>query len=215
MIWLTWRQFRASGTLVFGALVILAVVLAVTGPNLVHSYDTHTATCKLNGVSPSNCGCPDITADAALLVVLTSLILVGPALIGIFWGAPLIARELETGTYRLGWTQSVTRRRWLAVRLGVVGLGSVVAAGLLTLMVDWWSSPIERVNADRFAPAAFGLLGITPIGYAAFAFAPRGHRWGTAPPDRSCDGHHAGRLRGRSAGRHVLGTPSLSRTSPR
>lgn len=26
---------------------------------------------------------------------------VAPALFGIFWGAPLLARELETGTYRL------------------------------------------------------------------------------------------------------------------
>jgi ABC-type transport system involved in multi-copper enzyme maturation permease subunit len=34
-----------------------------------------------------------------------------PALLGMFWGAPLIARELESGTYRLAWTQSVTRRR--------------------------------------------------------------------------------------------------------
>ena len=50
-----------------------------------------------------------------------------PALIGIFWGAPLVARELETGTFRLAWTQSVTRTRWLAVKLAVLGLGSVIA----------------------------------------------------------------------------------------
>ena len=35
-----------------------------------------------------------------------------------FWGAPLLAREFETGTFRLAWTQSVTRTRWLAVKLG-------------------------------------------------------------------------------------------------
>jgi len=39
-----------------------------------------------------------------------------PALLGIFWGAPLIARELETGTCRLAWNQSVTRTRWLTVK---------------------------------------------------------------------------------------------------
>ena len=44
-----------------------------------------------------------------------------PALIGIFWGAPLIARELETGTYRLAWNQSVTRARWIAVKLAWSG----------------------------------------------------------------------------------------------
>ena len=36
---------------------------------------------------------------------MSSVILL-PALIGIFWGAPLIARELESCTYRLSWTQS-------------------------------------------------------------------------------------------------------------
>ena len=52
-----------------------------------------------------------------------------PALIGMFWGAPLIARELETGTFRLAWTQSVSRIRWLLVKLGLVGLASQRSAG--------------------------------------------------------------------------------------
>ena len=38
----------------------------------------------------------------------------------------------------MAWTQSVTRTRWLAVKLAVVGAGSVLAAGLLSLMVTWW-----------------------------------------------------------------------------
>ena len=104
-----------------------------------------------------------------------------PALIGVFWGAPLVARELETGTYRLAWNQSVTRTRWLAVKLGLIGLAAMAAAGLLSLMVTWWSSPIDQALAargpqraqrrNRFAPLLFGARGIVPIGYAAFAFA--------------------------------------------
>ena len=86
--------------------------------------------------------------------------LVVPALIGMFWGAPLIARELETGTYRLAWTQGVTRKRWLAVKLGLVGLASMAVAGLLSLMVTWWSSPLDRVNADPFT--LFDQRGIVP-----------------------------------------------------
>ena len=97
------------------------------------------------------------------------LLVVVPGVIGVFWGAPLMARELETGTYKLAWTQSVPRKRWLAVKLGLVGLFSVAAAGLLSLMVTWWSSPIDRVNADPFT--VFDQRGIVPFGYAAFAFA--------------------------------------------
>jgi hypothetical protein len=88
-----------------------------------------------------------------------------------FWGAPLIAHELETGTFRLAWTQSVSRLRWLLVKLGLVGLASMVAAGLLSLMVTWWSSPIDMVNQNRFSPSSFALHGFVPAGYAIFAFA--------------------------------------------
>ena len=88
-----------------------------------------------------------------------------------FWGAPLIAREIETGTFRLAWTQSVTRVRWLLVKLGLVGLASVVVAGGLSLMSTWWFSPLDKVNQNRFSPASFGLHGFVPAGYALFAFA--------------------------------------------
>jgi hypothetical protein len=114
---------------------------------------------------------PVLTMDGKLETGLSDVLLIAPALIGIFWGAPLIARELETGTYRLVWTQSITRRRWLAAKLGVVGLVSVAVAGLLSLMLTWWSSPIDTANANRFGDAMFSLRDITSIGYAAFAFA--------------------------------------------
>jgi len=108
----------------------------------------------------------NLLQDLARLVML-----VAPALIGIFWGAPLIARELEAGTQRLAWTQSVTRGRWVAVKLSLVGLASMATAGLLSLMVTWWSSPFDQVGASRLDPAIFGQRGIAPVGYAAFAFA--------------------------------------------
>ena len=60
------------------------------------------------------------------------LVIVVPGVLGLFWGAPLVARELQTGTYRLAWTQSVSRRRWLLVKLGVVGLAAMATAGLLS-----------------------------------------------------------------------------------
>jgi hypothetical protein len=38
-------------------------------------------------------------------------------------------------------------------------------------MADWWASPLDAVNQDRFGVANFSFHGIAPIGYAAFAFA--------------------------------------------
>jgi hypothetical protein len=100
-----------------------------------------------------------------------NVVVAAPALVGVFWGAPLIARELETGTYRLAFTQTVTRTRWLAVKLSIVGVASVVAAGLLSLMLTWWFRPIDLVSMNRLTPAVFGERGVAPAGYAAFAFA--------------------------------------------
>ncbi|WP_228718225.1 transporter [Kitasatospora acidiphila] len=102
-----------------------------------------------------------------------------PAVIGVFWGAPLVARELEAGTHRLAWNQSVTRSRWLAAKLGLVGLAAVAAAGLLTLAMSWWNAPIDQAIAsgggasgfpDRLSPTMFDSRGVVPIGWAAFAF---------------------------------------------
>jgi hypothetical protein len=170
MIWLAWRQFRSQALVVAGLLAALAIVLIVTGPHLVSLSDNYLKACHAN----RDCGStsnPVLNTDGPLESALSDLLLLVPALIGIFWGAPLVARELETGTYRLSWTQSVTRRHWLAAKLAVVGLSSVAVAGLLSLMVTWWSSPIDTANANRFGVAVFGLRDITPVGYAAFAFA--------------------------------------------
>ena len=157
MIRLAWRQFRAEAGIGIGAFVVVAVVLAVTGPHLMSVYRT----------APSQ-----VTAtDGPLQIALLSLLILTPALLGIFFGAPLIARELETGTYRLAWTQSVTRLRWLAVKLGLVGLASSLLAGGLSLMAAWWANPINIVSRNRFSPALFGIFGVVPFAYALFAFA--------------------------------------------
>jgi ABC-type transport system involved in multi-copper enzyme maturation permease subunit len=166
-----WRQFRVQAAVAAGALVVIAVVLAITGSHLVHVYDTSVATCKANRGSSAVCVNAVTNTYRFLQDALPVLVIVVPALIGIFWGAPLVARELETGSCRLAWTQSVSRSRWLFVKLGVVGVSSMVAAGLLALMVTGWSSPIEKVSPNRFSPSLFSVLGIAPIGYAAFAFA--------------------------------------------
>jgi hypothetical protein len=170
MIWLTWRQFRAQAVVAAGALAVLAVGFAVTGPQLVHLYDTTVATCQ----AQHNCSIANNAfqgQDTFLQDLARLVLLVGPALIGMFWGAPLIAHEVEAGTHRLAWTQSVTRLRWLAVKLGLAGLASMAAAGLLSLMVTWWSSPLDRAGADWLTPSVFGERGIVPVGYAALAFA--------------------------------------------
>jgi hypothetical protein len=168
MIRLAYRQFRTQGLVLLGALVVLALLTAVTGPHLVHLYDTLIRGCQAAGDCTAARNSMRST-DGNLRTWLDALVLAVPAILGIFWGAPLIARELETGTYRLVWTQSVTRTRWLAVKLGLVGLASMAVAGLTSLMVTWWASPIDRATVSGFGN--FDKRDIVPIAYTAFAFA--------------------------------------------
>ncbi|MFC1440525.1 hypothetical protein ABUW04_19910 [Streptacidiphilus sp. N1-10] len=140
MIRLAWLQFRVQAAVGFGALAVLAGVLAVTGRH-----------------------------DDSLRLWLGVLMMVVPGLVGAFWGAPLVASEAAAGTLPLAWTQSVSRRRWLGVRIGVTALAAMTATGLLSLLVTWWASPLDR--ADRSVFATFDQRGVVPIGYAAFALA--------------------------------------------
>ena len=94
-----------------------------------------------------------------------------PALLGMLWGAPLVARELENGTFRLAWTQSVTRRRWLSVRVALVGVAVLAVVAVASSLVSWGLAPIVAIDLNRFAPSMFTARGIVAIGYAVFAFA--------------------------------------------
>jgi hypothetical protein len=94
---------------------------------------------------------------------------VAPALLGIFWGAPLLAREYETGTHRLAWTQSVSRSRWLLTRLALGALTTIAAASVLSLTVTWWYRAFDHVEANQYA--VFDRRSIAPVGFALFAFA--------------------------------------------
>ncbi|MFB4312136.1 ABC transporter permease subunit [Actinomadura sp. GTD37] len=173
MIWLTFRQFRAQAAVVFGGLAVLGAALAVSGPSLADRYAGGLASCRSEDAC-SRFATTFFNDHQVQYGAVIAIVMVLPALIGLFWGAPLIARELESGTHRLAWNQSVTRTRWLAAKLGLVGLAAMVAAGLAVRMANWWSGPLDEAVADRFpriAPVAFSAHGIVPIGYAAFAFA--------------------------------------------
>jgi ABC-type transport system involved in multi-copper enzyme maturation permease subunit len=168
MIRLTWRQFRVPATVAAAALVVVAVFAAYTGPDLAHTYAATLAACGRTG-DCSSATKAFVHSYTALSTAFGTLLTFAPALVGVFWGAPLVAREIEGGTLALAWTQSVTRTRWLLVKLAVVGLASALCVGLLSLVVTWWSRTLDIASATEFA--TFGQRDIAPIGYALFAFA--------------------------------------------
>jgi hypothetical protein len=170
MIWLTLRQFRAQALTVLALLVAATIGLLATGLPMHHSYATDLATCTPLNNCDSTLGDFQHTYNPPL-GLLQLLVLITPALIGIFWGAPLIGRELETGTHQLAWNQTVTRTRWLAVKLTVVGVAAIATAGILSWLLTWWAGPLDAIQGDRWGAMTFATRDIVPLGYAAFAFA--------------------------------------------
>ncbi|MFJ6213503.1 ABC transporter permease subunit [Streptomyces sp. NPDC092296] len=169
MIWLTWRQFRTQALAALAAVLLLGSYLVTLGVQIHREHDRVLAQCRSHGNCPSLLA--SFTSQYHLPVTLLGyLLIIVPGIIGMFWGAPLITRELELGTHRLVWNQSVTRRRWLAAKLGLVGLGAMAVTGVLSLLLTWAASPFDQVQADRFTPMLFGARNIAPVAYAAFAF---------------------------------------------
>ena len=130
MTWLAWRQFRIAGRRRLRAAGAIAVAFV-----LVSLPDSTGATL----IETLSQGGSEVTVYSAGVLAMLAL----PAVVGVFWGAPLVARELETGTHRLVWTQSISRTRWLATKVGLVGLAAVAGAGILTALVTWWCGPID------------------------------------------------------------------------
>jgi hypothetical protein len=198
MIWLTWRQFRPQAIAAASALAVAAIVLAVTRQGLAAGYNAAgLSACHAHCASDASLFLDRVgNLDHVLFFGTVFLLVAVPALIGLFWGAPLIAREVEAGTHRIAWNQSVTRTRWTLVKLGLVGLAAVATAGLLSLLVTWWASPIDAASLAggaaqavasaggngahitfngfaeaRLDPVIFDARGVAPLGDAALAFA--------------------------------------------
>jgi hypothetical protein len=170
MTWLTWRQARAQTLAAFGALAVLAIYLVLLGLAIRDFNDGHIVGCA----AANSCEqARHLFEDKYIAQLsLTGALLIGvPGAIGVFWGAPLITRELETGTHRLVWNQSVTRTHWLAVKLGFLALLSVILVGLFSFLLTWAAEPFDRLVGSRFSPMTFDSRDVAPLGYALFGFA--------------------------------------------
>jgi hypothetical protein len=173
MTWLVWRQHRGEAFFVGLVLAVLAALLLKTGLDMANEYQRlGIGACLTETTRSPHCNTAlyaflgDFGFPINALVWLNVL----PALLGVFLGAPLVAREWEQGTFRLAWTQSITRMRWLAVKLGVVLGAALLATAALTALMTWWLGPLDHFGGLYF-PLAFDFEGAIPLAYAAYALA--------------------------------------------
>jgi ABC-type transport system involved in multi-copper enzyme maturation permease subunit len=172
MAWVTWRQHRAQFLVGMALLAGAALTAALTAIPIREAYHRQALSSCLPPATRSGC---DLIVrhfenqfGGGVSVVRYLVIL--PALVGLFVGAPLLARELELGTHRFAWTQSVTRRHWLLAKTLLLALSTTLAALALSAVVMWWRGPFDSLNG-RMSPDGFDVEGIVVPAYAVFALA--------------------------------------------
>jgi len=168
MTWLVWRQYRLQYCLGAALLAAFAVLIVITGVQAADQYHTALAACAAGH------GCRGLgglflgSHTVGFLIIST---LGAPVLVGLFWGAPLVAAEFEAGTTYFAWMQSVTRRRWLAVKVGWMVLAAAVWGGVISALVTWWEGPNNALQLNGFDTGRFDIMGIVPVAYSLFALA--------------------------------------------
>ncbi len=175
MSWLIWRQHRLQAAVVLLALVALTLLMLPTGLRM---HDALTANGLGECVSGTGYADPRcIELDQAFsdrfssFELLSVAFLFVPLFVGMFLGAPLVARELEHGTHRLVWTQGVTRVRWALGKIAFVTAAGAAVGICFALLLTWWIEPLNVVNGSRLDPGFFDMQGIVPVAYAVFAVA--------------------------------------------
>jgi ABC-type transport system involved in multi-copper enzyme maturation permease subunit len=173
MIWVSWRQHRSAALGCLAVLIGLAIYAILVGTSMRTAFGHDSlAPCLARS---QGAGCPTgVTAfmnefGSEVNIAFWSVALIVPGLIGVLVGAPLIAGELEYGTWRLAWSQSVPRARWLAVKLAMVTGGLIVVGAAMTAVITWYRAPMDRLTG-HLQHNIYDYEGLVPTAYILCAF---------------------------------------------
>jgi hypothetical protein len=167
--WLAWRLQRTETLVAAAVLALIAALIVPTGIEMANAYHHDGLGACLSPNPGFACAqkIGSFQSRYASLTVLVDWLTLIPGVIGVLLAAPFIA-DLEHGTYRLAWTQSVTRRRWLALKLGLPVAAAVIAGAALVLLLTWWRTPLTHING-RLDLGTYDTTGVVAIGYTLFA----------------------------------------------
>lgn len=173
LVWVTWRQHRLALAGVVAVLGGLGLFLLFDGLAVHHMYSR---------LGLASCGALDGPACQSQVTAflqdyqgwadhLPQLLMFLPGLIGVFVGAPLVARELESGTFRFAWTLARGRVRWIVTKLVLLALVLTALALAFSALFTWWYGPFDAI-AGRMSPgSAYEVSGLVFAARTLFGFA--------------------------------------------
>jgi len=195
LAWVTWRQHRAA---LAGAAALLGTIgayLAYTGREIHRAYDAYAGcvpasmraqqrggmlmggaqACHLANrafFSFYGSGQGSVVASGLNAQTVPFLLLAVPVLLGAFVGGPVLARELESGTFRFAWTQGAGRVRLAAARLVPLAVVLTAAAYALSALFSWYIGPFVQAGVTgRYPMQLFGTMGTDFAAWTLFSFA--------------------------------------------
>jgi hypothetical protein len=174
MAWVAWRQHRMALSAVVVLLCALAVCLWITGLQVHHAYAAAIACHPASSIA-----CGDLVTSFNSLDTLLAggyVLQAVPGLIGAFLGAPVLAQELETGTFRYAWTQGFGRWRWTLAKLVPLAIVAAAAAGAFSVLLSWYYQPYlaardQALSINEWSPLSGGIFDLRGVSFAAWTLA--------------------------------------------
>jgi hypothetical protein len=172
MVWVTWRQQRSTLISVPAVLGAIALFLLIAGVIIHHNNAVLTSCHPVRSNTCENLNSQFNHSDWTVGNAVDIFLSLVPVVIGAFAGAPLLAREVETGTYRYAWTQGFGRERWVVAKLVFIGGALALTAAAFSQVFAWFFQPfLRQEQLTVMSRAVFDLRPIAFAGWTLAAFA--------------------------------------------
>ncbi|MGO9333540.1 MAG: hypothetical protein ACLQCU_05735, partial [Acidimicrobiales bacterium] len=170
----TWLQRRSTLIGLLGVFVACAVAIVVGQTGTHATYASFVANGCVQNRFHTPCGNFEnwFADNTDLFSAMVIALHVVPVVIGVFVGAPLLSRELESGTFRFTWTQAVGRSRAVVTTLVLLALFVTVATCVLGLLLNWFAHPFEIIGIEsQWQSGLFDTTGPMLAAWTLFALA--------------------------------------------
>ena len=181
LAWVTWRQHRTALAGAAALLGVLGLYLLIFGLKISNAY------AGVTGCHPAgSTACQQLASafrqtywggGAGIIQsggaqTISGLLQAVPVMLGVFVGAPVLARELETGTFRFAWTQGCGRVRWTIAKLVLLAAALAAAGAAFSVLFSWYYHPfLAQGLTTEFLPVIFNLRGVDFAAWTLIAFA--------------------------------------------